>query len=358
MQLNTKKPRIKDIAKMAGVSEGTVDRVLHNRGEVSEKSKIAVMKVLKEINYSPNLLARSLASKKDYNFVCIIPSYQTGDYWEFVETAFLKAGVDFLHYNIHLDIRYFDQFDIHSFRLLAQEVVLLQPDAVIITPIFREETVVLTKQLQQLEIPFSYIDSLIEDSGYITYYGQNSFQSGYVAAKLLLSDLPEKSRVMILRTKRQGAISNQTKFRIEGFMSYLEEHSAMTTELVHVEISDADDQSNMLIIQKTFEEHPGIKAAIIFNSKAHRLANYLKQLNRTSIRLIGYDLLDNNVKYLKQDVISFLIAQSPGKQAYYTVRDLCNKLILKQEVNQNNFVPIDILLKENINDYIQFREKY
>ena len=62
MQQNTHKPRIKDIAKMAGVSEGTVDRVLHNRGEVSEKSKEAVLKVLEEIQYSPNLLARSLAS--------------------------------------------------------------------------------------------------------------------------------------------------------------------------------------------------------------------------------------------------------------------------------------------------------
>lgn len=38
------KIRIKDIAVMAGVSEGTVDRVLHNRGEVSQKSREAVKK--------------------------------------------------------------------------------------------------------------------------------------------------------------------------------------------------------------------------------------------------------------------------------------------------------------------------
>ena len=61
MKTENTKVRIKDIAVLAGVSEGTVDRVLHNRGEVSKKSKEAVEKVLKEINYSPNLLARSLA---------------------------------------------------------------------------------------------------------------------------------------------------------------------------------------------------------------------------------------------------------------------------------------------------------
>ncbi|HNX12560.1 MAG TPA: LacI family DNA-binding transcriptional regulator, partial [Paludibacteraceae bacterium] len=49
MKTENTKVRIKDIAVLAGVSEGTVDRVLHNRGEVSKKSKEAVEKVLKEI---------------------------------------------------------------------------------------------------------------------------------------------------------------------------------------------------------------------------------------------------------------------------------------------------------------------
>lgn len=48
---------IKDIAQMAGVSAGTVDRVLHNRGDVSQKSKEKVQKVLDEINYQPNVFA-------------------------------------------------------------------------------------------------------------------------------------------------------------------------------------------------------------------------------------------------------------------------------------------------------------
>lgn len=358
MQNNNHKPRIKDIARMAGVSEGTVDRVLHNRGEVSDKSKSAVMQVLEEINYSPNLLARSLASKKNYTFICLIPSFQPGDYWEFVENAFRQAGKDFLHYNIHLDIRYFNQFDVKSFSELTEEVIKLEPDAIIIAPIFREETLEFTRRLLKSDIAFSLIDSIIEEASYTTYYGQNSFQSGYVAAKLLLNDLPQKSRVLILRTKRQGSISNQTKYRFEGFMNYVNEHPDNSKELVHIEISDKDDKANFRIIEEVFKQYNDINAAITFNSKVYRLANYLKQLGQTSIRLIGYDLLDKNVEYLKKDVISYLIAQSPGKQAYYTVRDLCNKLILKKEVQQTNFVPIDILLKENIIDYINFRENY
>lgn len=344
---------------MAGVSEGTVDRVLHNRGEVSEKSKEAVLKVMEEINYSPNLLARSLASKKHYRFSCLIPSFQPGDYWEFIENALIQAGNDFLQYNIHIDIHYFNQFDSENFVGMTQKLLQLKPDALVVAPIFRNETLEFTRELLKLQIPFSFIDSLIKEADFTTYYGQNSFQSGFVAAKLLLNDLPTDSEVLVVRTKRQGAISNQIKARYDGFMQYFNQYSLhKKMNLVYTEINDSDDEANLNLIRSTFEAHPGINSAITFNSKVYQLANYLQQHEYSSIRLIGYDLLEKNVEYLKQDMVSFLIAQSPGKQAYYTVRDLCTKLILKQEVNRVNFVPIDILMKENINDYINFREKY
>lgn len=63
--------RIVDIAKMAGVSVGTVDRVIHNRGRVSEENRKKVQAILEMVNYQPNLMARSLASKKQYHFIAI-----------------------------------------------------------------------------------------------------------------------------------------------------------------------------------------------------------------------------------------------------------------------------------------------
>ena len=57
---------INDVAKAAGVSKGTVDRVLHNRGEVSKKSKEKVLRVIEELGYKPNLYASMLASQKKH----------------------------------------------------------------------------------------------------------------------------------------------------------------------------------------------------------------------------------------------------------------------------------------------------
>ena len=53
--------RIKDIAKMADVSVGTVDRVIHGRSGVSESSRKRVEEILKQLDYQPNMYASALA---------------------------------------------------------------------------------------------------------------------------------------------------------------------------------------------------------------------------------------------------------------------------------------------------------
>ena len=81
--------RIVDIAKMAGVSVGTVDRVIHNRGRVSEENRKKVQAILEMVHYQPNLMARSLASKKQYHFVAILLLLRT----ENIGKLFLRVSI-------------------------------------------------------------------------------------------------------------------------------------------------------------------------------------------------------------------------------------------------------------------------
>jgi len=351
------KIRIKDIARLAGVSEGTVDRVIHQRSDVSAKSREAVTKVLEEMNYTPNIFARSLASKKQYRFVSLFPAYQSGDYWETVDKGLNLAAKDFVHHNVHIEKRFYNQFDVHSFVSASKEILDNKPDAIFIAPIFRKETITFVNELRKNEIPFSFIDSIVEDVDFLTYYGQNSFKSGYIAAKLLLSSLPKGSEILVIRTHRNGSVSNQTISRNNGFLEYIKKHN-LEKELVviNIEFNNEDETANAKILEQAFQQYGSIKAAITFNSRVYRLARHLANLNHSDIRLIGYDLLEQNVSYLKQDVISYLIAQRPDRQAYLTVRDMCRELIFKQSIKKVNYVPIDILMKENIEDYIHFRE--
>ena len=72
----TKKITIKDIAEQAGVSVGTVDRVLHKRPNVSESALAKVNKVLEAINYQPNMYASALAANKKCNFIVLMPKQE------------------------------------------------------------------------------------------------------------------------------------------------------------------------------------------------------------------------------------------------------------------------------------------
>jgi len=357
MDKKSQKIRIKDIAVLAGVSEGTVDRVLHNRGDVSEKSREAVSKVLDEMNYVPNIYARSLASKKHFRFVCIFPAFQSGEYWESVDKGFNLASHDFIHHNVTIEKRYFNQYDSQSYISVSNEILENLPDAVFIAPVFRAETIRFCTELSKRNISFSFIDSMIEETEFLTYYGQNSFKSGYVAAKLLLNSLTEGSQIIIIRTNRKGSVSNQTLLRSKGFMQFIQDNKLENNiETINVELINNDENANIEILRQVFLTHPNIKGAITFNSKVYRLAMNLKALQQTDIRIYGYDLLDENIKFLQQGIINCLIAQRPDKQAYLSIRDMCRELIFRQKIKKINYVPIDILLKENIEDYIQFTE--
>ncbi|HAM62677.1 MAG TPA: LacI family transcriptional regulator [Erysipelotrichaceae bacterium] len=57
---------IRDIAKMAGVSTATVSKVLNNYSEVSEATKIRILKIVEEVGYIPNSSARALSTKRSW----------------------------------------------------------------------------------------------------------------------------------------------------------------------------------------------------------------------------------------------------------------------------------------------------
>ena len=72
------KPTIMDIARRTGLSKGTVDRVLHNRGEVSKKSYDKVMTAVKEMGYEPNMYASLLAKSQKRSIAVLLPSPEPG----------------------------------------------------------------------------------------------------------------------------------------------------------------------------------------------------------------------------------------------------------------------------------------
>ena len=77
-----KRVRIKDIAIAAGVSTGTVDRVIHNRGNVLPAVKKRIEEVMKVLDYQPNIMASTLANNRVLKIATLLPDYRKDSYWE------------------------------------------------------------------------------------------------------------------------------------------------------------------------------------------------------------------------------------------------------------------------------------
>lgn len=335
---------------MSGVSTGTVDRILHNRGKVSEEAQKKVEKVLKEIDYHPNLIARSLALKKNYRFITLIPSYAEGEYWDKFYQGIDKAEQELFSYNVEIERMCFNQYDKSSFDALIPMIEEADCQGVIIATLFRESVVKLTNRLDQQEIPYVLIDAFIENTNCVAYYGTNSYDSGYIAGRLLFEQIHPDDNIAIFRFIRKGEMQiTQVMKREEGFRDYLESRN-FNGRIYSVQLHADEPKENAVILEEFKKTHKEVNTGIIFNSRAHLLGKYFRQTGE-QFRLIGYDVIEANVNCLESGHITHLIAQRPEVQGFNSVRALFRHLVLKEKVEQINYMPIDILMKENINYY-------
>lgn len=351
--MENKNYTIKDIAKLAGVSAGTVDRVMHNRGEVSEASRIKVQKVLDEINYQPNMFAIGLAAKKKYTVYCIMPHYVENDYWFSVVNGIEKAAQELKAFNISIEFTFYNHSNKDSYLKAQQELIEKTPDAVLIAPNFKDETLSFTLNLQEANIPFVFIDVNLEGSKALKYIGQDSFQSGYIAAKILMREYSkEKELVLFLSNFKENPAEFQMQRRLEGFMKYLNENHI--NPVTHEVILNRDNQDETVkILHRFFSAHTGVYMGAVFNSRVHQVGNYLRESGYKMDGLIGYDLLPLNVELLKGGIITYLIGQRPGLQGYCAVKALADKIVFKKEGELIKYMPIDILMKDNIDYYFE-----
>ena len=96
----------------------------------------------------------------------------------------------------------------------------------------------------------------------------------------------------------------------------------------------------------------GLLVAPVANASTHRAAAYVKSRGAAGrVHVIGYDLIDENVRYLREGVVDFLISQQPERQGYEGITTLYRHVVLKEAVPKKVTVQIDITTSENVDFY-------
>lgn len=337
---------VKEIARRANVSIATVDRVLHNRTGVSEKTKQKINEIIKELDYKPNILARRLASAKTMHLYTLIPAVsEETDYWDVPLKGIIQAENEIKLYDVEVTKLFYDMNNKESFLQQTQFILNEESvDGVLLAPAFIEETIAFTEICQKRKIPFVFINSDIPNQKSLCYFGPDLFYSGYSAAHLVDYLLDKDASILLMNISQDIESDHHILRKEEGFLNYFGQKKR---PIIKKNIRETDYKSVESNVEAVLKENTDVRLIFITNSRVSMVARYLESIGKDDILLIGYDFLSRNIEYLNRGVIDFLICEKPQEQAYRGIKALYRYLMFDEKSEKDYFTPIDIIHKEN-----------
>lgn len=318
-----------------------MDRILHNRGQVSQENIDLVNAIVKQYGYKRNIYASNLAFNKKFKIAVFLPQHEGLEYWLGPLLGVKKAATEFEQFGIKIEyITY--KYDSNAFKKATKKVLEGEFDGLLFAPIFYDESLLFLSEFKKKNIPIVMIDSNISEIEGLDYIGQDAYQSGYLAGKLISFGAKSDNNVLIMKITREIESTSVYLQRTKGFYSFFKENIELSNYKFS-EISIKDSEYNKLTIDM-FKE---INSVFVPNSRVYIVAKFIKENNLKDIRVVGYDLLKNNLEYLNEGNIDFLINQKPEDQGYLGISHLYKKLVLKEEIEITNYIPLEIIVKEN-----------
>ena len=338
-----------EIARRAGVSRGSVDRVLHNRGKVSPESRAAIEAVLDEVGYQFNLHTSAVSLKKTYRIVVAIPQAVTGEYWGLIKEGIESADDEY--YDFNLDIRFclIDQFVAESCQAAYAELLALKPDGVVIGPVFVDYTIHLCQNLDAMGIPYVFVDTFLQDTNPLTSFVTDQTSCGKVIGRLLTAAIPAGNSLAVMDIDRKG-IKSKDNFsrRYEGLLSFARQRLTAGGQVYHGVFS-SDTRLGEKQVMDFLRQHPDVKGIGVLNSRGYLVADILSKNNISDVLVVSMDLTTDNIRCLRNNSISALVCQRPQQQSFCAIEAIIRYLLFKNNTTpQINYLPIDIVLPETL----------
>ena len=340
---------IRDVARKLNLSRGTVDRVIHDRGGVSKATRQKVKAFLQEIDFKPNVLARSLKESRPFGIYVLIPSVENDSYWESAIKGVQTAEKGFADFALSTEIKYFDPINPVHFQTVCEETLSIKPDGVLLAPLFYRESLNFFRDCTRARIPYVTFNSFIDGS--LSFIGQDLFKSGRVGADLLNRVAKGNGKLLILHVDEDPSNSSHMIQKEQGFKSFFVkgERAQFPVETMHVNFHE---KASVEALTEVFSKDKTISGIFVSTSRTYMVAALLETLGLDKIPLVGYDLVEENIEFLKKECIDFLINQNPFQQAYFGITYLFDYMLFGKKPPDRRLLPIDIVSVENHENYI------
>ncbi len=347
----TKKKKIlsiNDIAVQAGVSIGTVDRVLHDRGRVSEETRARIQSIINKNNYTPNVFASNLSRSRQVQFGVVIPKRnQDSHYWLLAVKGIERARRELEAYNVQVRYYHFDRYSEKSFERALLHTIRDRLEGMLIAPVLKNIAEATVPRCCGSR-PCVFIDSDIPGIPHLATVIQDPYRSGILAAHLMKKMISKPGAVIIAEIVPGDFHIDE---RIRGFRDGIVEDSRFRLSLYKIESHNGEKEFHRMT-RRMLSENRDLRGIFVSNVWTHPVARFVKsEAPRREIMIVGYDLVEENRKQLIEGGIDVIISQRPEMQAYAGIHSLFRHAVLRTEVNRNIMVPLDVLTKDNVEYY-------
>lgn len=341
---------VKEIAKLAKVSIGTVDRVIHNRKGVSDETRKKINNIIAELDYRPNKMASLLAKRSLITFSVVIPkrSVET-NYWSYPLAGIERAISELKQFGVEVSYFFYDLNSKSDFSEVAEQVLKTETNGVLIAPSFVEESTIFVKELASRKIPFVFINSDLPLETSLSYIGPDLYQSGRLTAQLISLMINDDDDIFVINLSTQLELDHHLFRKEQGFRRYFEENSLSNTVLT-LNINHSDTAAIEKQIHKAIASAPRAKVLFVTNSRVHIVAKIVSKM-KLNMFLVGYDFIEENIAQLENNAIRFIISQRPLEQGYLGIMALYKYTFQIEDVEKTTYMPIDIITKENYKYY-------
>jgi len=340
---------IKDIARKARVSIGTVDRVLHNRGRVHPETEKRVLEVIKKLDYRTNIFAKNLKLRKTFCFGVLMPRpQQDSGYWALPLRGIERAQQELASHRVQVRYFFFDRYQEKSVILAGQKIKKENLDGLLAAPVLPKSFGDLMQTLPE-DLPLVFFDAHVPGLKPLAFIGQDALQSGILASQLMKKAMTTlRGKVLVIKVLPEDYHIAE---RIDGFVKGIDGQSGVGIIMVEMDGRWSADKTRKFL-DDVYRHNQDLTGIFVTNAMTHRVADWWKNYARKKkVVLIGYDPIPQNVKLLKSGIIDFLISQQSERQGYQGIYALFRQVVMGEAVRDKVMMQIDIIMAENVDYY-------
>lgn len=343
---------IKDIAEAAGVSRGTVDRVLHHRGGVNHEIEKRVRSIATSMDYTPNRAGRILAARKQpLKIGCFLPGIGN-EFFDDIIWGLKKAEQEFSDYGVSLVIQSIRGYNPNEHIKTMQSLIDCGCQALcactIDTPLIRKNI----NQWIDSNIPIMTFNTDLTDTKRLCYVGSDYLRCGKTAAGLFRMFQPSDVHLLIITGSFYIKGHNE---RIRGFFQILK-HYNLSYTLVDILESQDNDAISYATVNTALETNPNINCFYItaagIKGACEAIQKHSKIFPDEKHWVMTFDDTTPTYNLIQSGLIDFTISQEPIDQGYYVIHSMFDYFLNGQKtIPANHIIPEQIKIKENLSSY-------